>query len=54
MADSATRRLVALGLKRRTRRKTVREVIAEIASYDKRDDSGAGEDPHAGGEDDGT
>ena len=30
MADSATRRLQALGLKRRTRRKTVQEIIAEI------------------------
>jgi hypothetical protein len=30
MADSATRRLQALGLKRRTRRKTVNEIIAEI------------------------
>jgi hypothetical protein len=30
MADSATRRLQALGLKRRTRRKTVNEVLAEI------------------------
>jgi hypothetical protein len=30
MADSATRRLQALGLKRRTRRKTVQEIIGEI------------------------
>jgi hypothetical protein len=30
MADSATRRLLALGLRRRTHRKTVNEVIAEI------------------------
>jgi hypothetical protein len=30
MADSATRRLQALGLKRRTRRKSVQEIIAEI------------------------
>ena len=32
MADSATRRLQALGLKRVTRRKTVREIIGEIAN----------------------
>jgi hypothetical protein len=30
MADAATRRLQALGLKRRTRRKTVQEIIGEI------------------------
>jgi hypothetical protein len=30
LADSATRRLIALGLRRRMRRKTVNEVIAEI------------------------
>jgi hypothetical protein len=32
MADSATRRLVALGLKRVKRRKTVQEIMAEIAN----------------------
>jgi hypothetical protein len=32
MADSATRRLQALGLKRVKRRKTVQEVMAEIAN----------------------
>jgi hypothetical protein len=30
MADSATRRLQAIGLKRRTRRKTVQEIIGEM------------------------
>jgi hypothetical protein len=54
MADSATRRLQALGLKRRTRRKTFNEIVAEIGSYEQRDDAGAGEDPYAGGEDDRT
>jgi hypothetical protein len=53
MADSATRRLQALGLKRRTRRKTFNEIVAEIGSYEQRDDSRSGDDLHAGGEDDG-
>jgi hypothetical protein len=52
LADSATRRLVALGLKRRKRRKTFNEIIAEIGSYEQRQDSGTGHHPHAGGEDD--
>jgi hypothetical protein len=52
MADSATRRLQAIGLKRRTRRKTFNEIVAEIGSYEQRDESGAGDNPHASGEDD--
>jgi hypothetical protein len=52
MADSATRRLQAIGLKRRTRRKTFNEIVAEIGSYERRDDSGGGDNPHASGEDD--
>jgi hypothetical protein len=32
MADSATRRLVALGLKRVKRRQTIQEIMAEIAN----------------------
>jgi hypothetical protein len=53
MADSATRRLQVLGLKRRTRRKTFNEIVAEIGSYEQRNHSGAGDDPQVAGEDDG-
>lgn len=50
MADSATRRLQALGLKRRTRRKTVNEVIAEIANSTARQSANV----HDGERDNGT
>jgi hypothetical protein len=40
-------------LKRRKRRKTFNEIVAEIGSYGQRDDSGVGGDPGAGGEHDG-